>query len=145
MNQSKIRSARTSNSKEPQQKYRLRTVSIKIGGGGLKPVLRDPNLAPSFCHGSKHIHVVLGSSWRFSNSSMDHHGKQVNHTFKLGTYCTMMKQRWWLDRNNVLRPTPGDPWGVEQHHLNTGAKENKQLNTGGPSNKQKCSGPSQLK
>ena len=27
----------------------------------------------------------------------------------------MMKQRWGLDRN-VLRPTPGDPWGVEQHH-----------------------------
>ena len=24
-----------------------------------------------------------------------------------------MKQRWGLDRN-VLRPTPGDPWGVEQ-------------------------------
>ena len=33
-----------------------------------------------------------------------------------------MKQRWGLDRN-VLRPTPGDPWGVEQHHWNTGAKE----------------------
>ena len=27
----------------------------------------------------------------------------------------MMKQRWGLDRNNVLRPTPGDPWGVEQY------------------------------
>ena len=27
----------------------------------------------------------------------------------------MMKQRQGLDRN-VLRPTPGDPWGVEQHH-----------------------------
>ena len=25
----------------------------------------------------------------------------------------MMKQRWGLDRN-VLQPTPGDPWGVEQ-------------------------------
>ena len=34
----------------------------------------------------------------------------------------MMKQRWGLDRN-VLRPTPGDPWGVEQHHWNTGAEE----------------------
>ena len=32
------------NSKEPQQKYRLGKVSIKIlGGGGLKPVLRAPN------------------------------------------------------------------------------------------------------
>ena len=39
----------------------------------------------------------------------------------------MMKQRWGLDRN-VLRPTPGDPWGVEQHHWNTGAEENQQLN-----------------
>ena len=35
----------------------------------------------------------------------------------------------------MLRPTPGDPWGVEQHHWNTGAKENQQLNPGGPSNK----------
>ena len=33
----------------------------------------------------------------------------------------------------MLRPTPGDPWGVEQHHCNTGAKENQQLNPGGPS------------
>ena len=41
----------------------------------------------------------------------------------------MMKQRWGLDRN-VLRPTPGDPWGVEQHHWNTGAEENQQLNPG---------------
>ena len=51
----------------------------------------------------------------------------------------MMKQRWGLDRN-VLRPTPGDPWGVEQHHWNTGAEENQQLNPGGPSNRQKSSG-----
>ena len=56
----------------------------------------------------------------------------------------MMKQRWGLDRN-VLRPTPGDPWGVEQHHWNTGAEENQQLNPGGPSNRQKSSGPNQLK
>ena len=32
------------NIKEPQQKYRLGTVSIKILGG-LKPVLQAPNLA----------------------------------------------------------------------------------------------------
>ena len=31
----------------------------------------------------------------------------------------------------MLRPTPGDPWGVEQHHWNTGAEENQQLNLGG--------------
>ena len=33
----------------------------------------------------------------------------------------------------MLRPIPGDPWGIEQHHWNTGAKENQQLNPGGPS------------
>ena len=49
-----------------------------------------------------------------------------------------------LDRN-VLRPTPGDPWGVEQHHWSTGARESQQLNLGGPSNRQKSSGPNQLK
>ena len=57
---------------------------------------------------------------------------------------TMMKQRLGLDRN-VLLPTPGDPRGAEQHHWNTGAKENQLLNPGGPSNRQKSSGPKQLK
>ena len=57
----------------------------------------------------------------------------------------MMKQRCGLDRNNVLRPTPGDPWGVKHHHWDTGANENQQLNSGGPSNRQKSSGPNQLK
>ena len=56
----------------------------------------------------------------------------------------MMKQRWGLDRN-VLRPTPGDSWGVEQHQWNTGAEENQQLNPGGPSNRQKSSGQNQFK
>ena len=36
----------------------------------------------------------------------------------------------YLCYRNVLRPTPGDPWGVEQHHWNTGAEENQQLNPG---------------
>ena len=39
----------------------------------------------------------------------------------------------------MLRPTPGDPWGVEQHYWNTGAKEKQQLNSGGPSNRHKSS------
>ena len=47
-----------------------------------------------------------------------------------------MKQKWGLNINNVLRPTPGDPWGVEQHHWNSGAEENQQ---------QKSSSPNQLK
>ena len=43
---------------EPQQKCCLGTVSKKLlEGGGLKPVLRVPNLALSFYHGSKHIVV----------------------------------------------------------------------------------------
>ena len=46
----------TSYSKEPQQKYRIGTVSINILGG-LKPVLQGLNLAFIFCHGSKHIVV----------------------------------------------------------------------------------------
>ena len=39
------------------------------------------------------------------------------------TNTMIKKKRWGLDRNNVLRPTPGYPWGVEQHHWNTGAKK----------------------
>ena len=38
----------------------------------------------------------------------------------------MMKQRRGLDKNNVLRLTPGDPWGVEQ---TTGALEQKKNNS----------------
>ena len=49
----------------------------------------------------------------------------------------MTKQRWGLDRN-VLRPTPGDPWGVEQHHWNTGAEENQQLNPVGQATDKKA-------
>ena len=49
---------------------------------------------------------------------------------------TREKQRVATDR---------DPRGVEQHHWNTGAKENQQLNPGWPSNRQKTSGPNQLK
>ena len=46
------------NKYEPQQKHRLGTVSEKITGG-LKPVLRVPNLALSFYHGSEHTVVQL--------------------------------------------------------------------------------------
>ena len=45
----------------------------------------------------------------------------------------------------MLRPTPGDPRGAEQHHWNTGAKENQQLNPGGPSNRPESSGPKATK
>ena len=55
----------------------------------------------------------------------------------------MMKQKCELD-SNVLRPTPGVPRSAEQHHWDTGAKENQQLNPGGPSNRQKSSGPNKL-
>ena len=44
-------------------------------------------------------------------------------------------------RRNVLRPKPGNPWGVEQHHWNTGAKENQHLNPGGPSTDKKPPAP----
>ena len=64
------------NSKEPQQKYPPWNGQYK-NTGGLKPVLRAPNLALSFYHGSEH--TAVRSAWRFSNSSMDHHVKQINH------------------------------------------------------------------
>ena len=61
----------------------------------------------------------------------------------------MMKQRWGLDKN-VLRPTPGDPRGAEQHHWNTGAKENQPVGQATDKKKKKKkkkknSGPNQLK
>ena len=54
----------------------------------------------------------------------------------------MMKQRYGLDRNNVLRLTPEDPWGVKQYHWNAGAKENSRNPVG---NRQKSSSRNQLK
>ena len=60
--------------------------SVKITWG-LKPVLRVPNLALSFYHGSKH--TVVRSAWRFSSSSMDHHVKQINPD----KYCDEAKMR----------------------------------------------------
>ena len=63
------------NSKEPQQKYRLGTVSIKILGG--LTGFTGAYLALSFYHVSKH--TIVRSARRFSNSSMDHHVKQINH------------------------------------------------------------------
>ena len=56
-----------------------------------------------------------------------------------------MKQRWGLDRNNVLRPTPGDPWGVEQP---TETLEQKKTNTWTPvgqATDKKAPAPNQLK
>ena len=50
------------NSKEPQQKHRPGTASIKILGGS-NQVLQAPNFALSFYHGSKH--TVVRSAWRF--------------------------------------------------------------------------------
>ena len=86
-----MQTARTSNSKKPQQKYRLGTVSIKPPGvwegGGLKPVLRDPSLAFSFCYGSKRtvscsvrVKVFLlinGSSRETNKSKIDTLMKQI--------------------------------------------------------------------
>ena len=51
----------TCNIEEPQQKYRLGTVSNKLlggggGGGGLKHVLLDPNLA--FCFRDLHGEIL---------------------------------------------------------------------------------------
>ena len=35
----------------------------------------------------------------------------------------------------------GDPWGVEQHHWNTGVKENQQLNPGRQATDKKAPAP----
>ena len=48
-------------------------------------------------------------------------------------------------QKQLVGPTPGDPWDVEQHRWNTGAKENQRSNPGGPSNKQNIYGPNQRK
>ena len=98
------------------------SVCVWGGGGRLKPVLRDLNLTLSFCYGSKYAvscSVRVKVFYLINGSSRETNTSRINN---------MMKQRWRLDRNNVLRPTPGDPCGVEQPNWNTGIKENQQLN-----------------
>ena len=104
--------------------------------GGLKSVLRVPNLALGFSHGSKHS--VVRSAWRFSTSSMDHHEK------KKSQINTVMKQRWGLDRN-VMRQIPGDPRGVEQPTETLEKKKTNNWTPVGQATDKKCSGPNQLK
>ena len=97
--------------------------SVKITGE-LKPVLRNPNLALGFCHGSKH--TVVRSAWRFSNSSMDHHGKQINHRYIL----------WWNKDEDSTETTCCDRHleipGVSNNTIGTlEQRKNQQLNPGG--------------
>ena len=117
-----------------QQKYRLGTVSIKILGD-LNRFYGIPT-SPSASIMAQNIQL-FGPREGF----LTHQWIITGNKSPLNT---MMKQGLGLDRN-VLRPILGDPWGIEQHHWNTGAKENQQLNPGGPSNRQKSSGPNQLK
>ena len=49
-----------------------------------------------------------------------------------------MKERWELNRSNVLRHLKIPGMVVKQHHWNTWANENYQLNPGEPSNRLVC-------
>ena len=66
--------------------------SVKITGV-LKPVLRDPNLALSFYHGSRH--TVVRSAWRFSKTARTRTfpGADVgsNHDMVMMTFQTRLK------------------------------------------------------
>ena len=121
------------NSKEPQQKYRLGTVSIKTPGGPnrfYKRLTSPP--APTMAQNTQPFGPRAAPPTHQWTTTWN---KQITDK-----YYDEAKMR-----THVLRPTPGDPWDVEQHHWNTGAEENQQLNPGGPSNRQKSSGPNQLK
>ena len=82
----------------------------KNTGGGLQPVLRAPNLALNFYHGSKH--TVVRSGWRFSNSSMDYHVKQITDKYydeaKMRTRQKRVATDTW--RSLGCRTTPLEHW-----------------------------------
>ena len=86
-----------------------RSVKKYWGGGGLNWFYGIPT-SPSASVMVQNIQLFgprecfLTHQWIFTGSNKS----QTN---------TMMKLRWGLDRNNVLRPTPGDPWGVEQSFI----------------------------
>ena len=77
----------TSNSKEPQQKYRLGTVSIKIlGGWALKPVLRDPNLDLSLCYMTRIMNNGNGNEKHKTNI----YGKQGEQLLEWGGHSASL-------------------------------------------------------
>ena len=96
------------NSKEPQQKYRLGTVSIKILGG-LNRFYGRPT-SPSASIMAQNI--VVRSAWRFSNSSMDHHVKQITDKnydeAKMRTRQKRVATDTW--RSLGCRTTPLEHW-----------------------------------
>ena len=63
----------------------------------------------------KKMSEIIQANCSWSKTSINGSSRETNKS----QINTMMKQRWGLDRNNVLWPTPGDPWGVEQHRWNT--------------------------
>ena len=69
------------NKYEPQLKHRLGTVSKKLLGG----LNRFYGIPTSPSASIMAQNTVVRSVWRFSNSSMDHHEKQINHRWIL----------WW--------------------------------------------------
>ena len=87
-------------------------------GGSLNRFYRIPT-SPSATVMAQNIQFVVRSAWKFSNSDTNRSSRETNKS----QINTMIKQRWGLDRNNVLRPTPGGSWGVEQQHWNTGEKK----------------------
>ena len=105
MNQSINTDSKTS--KEPQQKYRLGTVSIKILGG-LNRFYGRPT-SPSASIMAQNIQM-FGPRGGFLT-----HQWIITWNKKKSQINTMMKQRWGLDRN-VLRPTPGDPRTTPLEH-----------------------------
>ena len=83
-------------------------VSIKIlgGGGGLKPALRDPNLALGFCHGSKHT-AEYYLSIKFSSKSNKNIIQKINKGFTnfcktiIYNFCT--HQKWKKHVHRYIR------------------------------------------
>ena len=110
-----MRTARTSDSKEPQQKYRLGTVSIKILGG-LNRFYGYPT-SPSASIMAQNIQL-FGPRGGF----LTHQWIITGNKYITDKYYDEAKMRTRQER--VATDT------FEQHHWNTGAKENQQLNPG---------------
>ena len=76
---------------------------------GVKPILRVPNLALGFCHGSKH--TVVRSAWRFfiyqSLNRLPIWNSQNCSMFPLAFVAGWLQGHWWgfISRNYVVWPT----------------------------------------
>ena len=117
--------------------YLTSLVPATVGSTSSYPLRNASNLQTIHANSQVYYNSFLPSVVRDWNELPEQTRNSPSlNSFKKSINVNISTPPRYYNTGNVLRPTPGDPWGVGQHHWNTGAEENQQLNPGGPSNRQ---------